>query len=110
MHTTKIINKILDNGTCTEHFKRSIIPIYKKGDVYDMSNYRPTSLLSNFSKICEKVMKAWMVSYLEKYELISTKQFGFRNGRSTQGALNSLNKKICESMDENKRSLCLSLI
>jgi hypothetical protein len=31
-----------------------IRPIFKKGDGYDSSNYRPISILSFFSKILEK--------------------------------------------------------
>ena len=33
-----------------------ITPVYKKGDTTDKTNYRPTSTLSNFSKILEKLL------------------------------------------------------
>ena len=34
-----------------------VIPLFKAGDVDTFSNYRPVSLLSQFSKILEKVEK-----------------------------------------------------
>ena len=31
-----------------------VIPLFKKGDVFDAGNYRPISLLSSLSKILER--------------------------------------------------------
>jgi hypothetical protein len=39
------------------------------------------SLLSNFSKILEKVVGNRLTSYLESNELLSLSQFGFRKER-----------------------------
>ena len=33
-----------------------IVPVFKSDDETDPNNYRPTSLLSNFNKICERLM------------------------------------------------------
>jgi hypothetical protein len=46
---TYIINKSLSTGIFPKHLKYSeIIPIYKKGDKTDMSNYRPPNIFKNF--------------------------------------------------------------
>jgi hypothetical protein len=44
----KLINCVCNKKELSEEWKESIIvPIYKKGDKTDCSNYRGTSLLSN---------------------------------------------------------------
>ena len=68
----------------------NIIPIHKKGDKLDCNNYRPISLLSNISKIFEKMMHIQLTSFLNKNKVLSSFQFGFRNKHSTNHALISL--------------------
>ena len=54
-----------------------VSPIHKKKSKLDFLNYRPISLLPVFSKIFKKLMYCRMYDYLEKNNLISSKQFGF---------------------------------
>lgn len=62
-----IINLSIEQGVCPDHFKVAlIIPLYKKGDRRECTNYRPISLLSNLSKVFEKVLKARICSFMEK--------------------------------------------
>jgi len=56
------------------------IPIFKKGDPQKPTNYRLISLISQFDKIFEKMLYARIYKYLEKYNLLSNYQFGFRKG------------------------------
>jgi len=52
---TFICNKILITGVFPERMKFSEVkPLYKKGNTMDLSNYRPISLVTSFSKIFEK--------------------------------------------------------
>ncbi len=47
----------LMTGVVLSHLKiAKIVPIFKSGDRQSMDNYRPISLLSNFSKILEKIV------------------------------------------------------
>ena len=80
------------------------IPSYKKGDKSECSDYRPISLLSNISKIIEKAMYTRLYNFLEKYNCLYKKQFGFRNSHSTNHALISITEKIRESLDNNEYS------
>ena len=43
-----------------------IIPIYKKGDINEATNYRPIALLSQFNKLMEKMIFSRLYLYLEK--------------------------------------------
>jgi Notch-like protein len=52
---TYILNLALSTGIFPARMKYSIVkPLFKKGDKSDISNYRPISLLTSFSKIFEK--------------------------------------------------------
>jgi fructose-1,6-bisphosphatase/inositol monophosphatase family enzyme len=53
------------------------IPIFKEGDKTEISNYRPISILSSFSKLLEKVMYNQLQEHFNKYNILSEKQFGF---------------------------------
>ena len=55
-----------------------VIPIYKNGDKHMVSNYRPVSLLSQFSKILEKLFVNRIDNFIDKYELLSDHQYGFK--------------------------------
>jgi hypothetical protein len=46
-------------------------PLYKKGNKKDINNYRPTSLLTSFSKILEKVLQIRLLDHLHKNNIIS---------------------------------------
>ena len=54
---THICNKSISTGIFPERLKFSIIkPLFKKGDRTSLSNYRPISLLTTFSKVIEKAL------------------------------------------------------
>jgi hypothetical protein len=68
-------------------FKISKIrPILKGGDEINISNYRPISILPVFSKILEKIMYKRLNSFIEKNNVLSNEQFGFRQGKSIDKA------------------------
>lgn len=110
MPLTCLINRSLSSGICPEIFKVSIVkPIYKTGDKMEPLNYRPISLITNVSKIFEMTLKTRILGFLDKYNILSAQQFGFRQGRSTEHAITLLTKKIYEALDNSKPSLCLFL-
>lgn len=58
-----------------------IIPIYKKLDMHSFLNYRPISLLPQFSKILEKLYVLRMDNFIGTHTLLSDHQYGFRCNR-----------------------------
>ena len=105
-----IFNQSLSQGkfiSCFKHTK--VIPLFKKGCPKDVSNYRPISLLSCFSKIIEKLVYIRLYSFLNKFNLISENQFGFRRGHSTCHLTSLLTDQIATSFEEKMNSLGIFL-
>ena len=71
-----------------------VVPIFKDGHKTLPSNYRPISILGNLSKIYEKVIHKRLMSYLEKFSLLSENQYGFRKKKDSVQAATSLWKSI----------------
>ena len=62
-----LINSTIAEGTFPKCLKIAmVVAIHKKGSTELPSNYRPISLLSNISKIFEKILYCRLVKYLEK--------------------------------------------
>ncbi len=79
-----IITKSLVTGVVPSQLKiAKVVPIHKGGDKLSPDNYRPISLLPNFSKILEKVVSIRLISFLDEHKILSPDQFGFRKGHST---------------------------
>jgi len=69
---TYICNEILKTGIFPDRLKYTIDkPIFKKGNKYEVSNYRPISLLTSFSKIIEKLMFNRLLSHLDKNNILA---------------------------------------
>ena len=57
---------MLKSGIFPDSLKISkIVPLYKKDDDTNLSNYRPISLLPSISKIFEKVILEQFSTYLD---------------------------------------------
>jgi hypothetical protein len=52
-----------------------------------MSNYRPISLLTTFSKVLETVMHSRLSHYLQTNIILAPEQFSFSKGISTENAV-----------------------
>ena len=105
-YITCIVNTSIVTGVFPVQWKHAIVvPIHKSGDVEDISNVRPISLLPILSKILEKVIYMQLKNYLECNVLLSNTQHGFRSNLSTETSLLTITKKIYENMDNKKLSL-----
>jgi hypothetical protein len=107
---TYIINLSLSDGIFPDQLKATKVkPLYKKGAESKVDNYRPVSLISGFSKIIEKLIKKRLLSFLNKYSIISDKQHGFHKGRSTNTAIADFIEKVYKSLDQRETNIGIFL-
>lgn len=99
-----IINCIFYSGVYPDALKTAIIvPIHKQGERGLTSNYRPIALISSISKLFEKCIKHKVMLFLEKYNLLSSNQFAFREDLGTEGALCKVTETILQGLDAGDR-------
>ena len=104
-----MINNSFEFGIFPEPLKTArVVPIYKEGSKTEVSNYRPISLLSSFSKIYEKTMHGRLLEHLERNDSLFELQYGFRPGRSCEHALLNAQNTILNSL--NKKQVALLLL
>ena len=73
----------LENSAVATELKRSVfIPIPKKGNAKECSNYHTTALISHASKVMLKILQARLQPYVN-CELLDV-QAGCRKGRGTR--------------------------
>ena len=65
----------------------TICPIFKKGKRSLPENYRPVSLTAIPCKIFEHILVSQIWNHLNKYDIITSKQHGFRKGMSCETQL-----------------------
>ena len=96
-----IFNISFSSGCVPDQFKlANVIPVHKKDSVTCMNNYRPISLLSIFNKILEKLVYNRLITFIDKYNLLYDKQFGFRRNHSTLHATLLITDKIQRAIED----------
>ena len=97
-----LFNLSIENGIFPDCLKTArIIPIYKKDDVKDISNYRPIATLPIESKIFEKLMFVRLKDFIDKNKILVENQFGFRAKLSTSDALLNFVSDLYDRIDKN---------
>ena len=96
-----IFNLSISQGQVPDVMKISkIVPIFKKGNREELNNYRPISLLPNISKILEKIIYSRVIDFLNRNDILSKYQFGFRKKHSTAHAILSFTEKVSRAIDK----------
>lgn len=103
-----LIDLCFETGEIPLEWKNSIVtPVFKSGNKKQLTNYRPISVINNFAKIFEKCLKERLVDFLNKHNIISDRQFGFRQGFSTSNAVIELMKSIVYNIDADNKCLAV---
>ena len=103
-----IINLSLRQGVVPDKIKIArVVPVHKDGERTEVSNYRPISILSCFSKIYERIMYNRLYDHLRINEILYQKQFGFQARNSTEHAALVLSDKILSAFEKSEFLLSL---
>ncbi|CAB3996921.1 RNA-directed DNA polymerase from mobile element jockey [Paramuricea clavata] len=99
-----LFNKSLRHGSLPEEWKLANIipPIHKKGDISNVENYRPISLLCVTSKVLERCVLRNLRDYL--MSLMNSAQHGFIPGRSCTTQLVEVLHYIGSILDSGKQT------
>ena len=82
----RVINDSISKSSFPDFLKRAnITPVHKKSTKTEKDNYRPVSILSNLSKIFERILHTQLSHHFDK--ILSKSQCGFRKGYSAQQCL-----------------------
>jgi hypothetical protein len=107
---TFIYNQCISKKYFPNDLKKSkIIPIFKKGDKTDPSNYRPISILPVLSKPLEKHLEKHLNNHVDKFKLLHKNQSGFRKHHSCHTALTDLVEQFHTNIKDkktNRSDLC----
>ena len=98
---THIINLSIVTNKFPSAWKVSkVIPLYKKEDPLDPKNFRPVSILSDLSKILEKVVSIQIIDYMESQKLFHPCHHGFRASHSTSTGLIQMYDSWLEAIEK----------
>ena len=98
-----LFRRSLDEGKIPDDWRDAhVTPIFKKGSKAVPGNYRPVSLTCGIGKLLEKIVKRAIDEHVEKNDLMSNSQHGFRSGRSPQTNLLEFFNQTTKWHDDGK--------
>lgn len=106
-----LFNNCLNISYFPEGWKlANVVPIRKPKKVpYEVVSYRPISLLSNLSKLLERLILNWIHIEMDSKGLKSDCQFGFKRFHSTNHALLMMSEDVLKALTEDKFTVAVFL-
>ena len=96
---SSLINRLFDESLMPECLKiGKQTPVSKGGDNI-LSNYRPITVVNSIAKVFEKAVNARLTKYLDKFNLLTDNQFGFRAQHATSHAMIKLYDEALTGLD-----------
>ena len=103
-----VCQQIWKTQQCPQDWKRSVfIPIPKKGNAKECSDYRTIALISHASKVMLKIFQARLQQYVNR-ELPDV-QAGFRKGRGTRDQIVNI-RWVMEKAKEFQKNIYFCLL
>ena len=96
---TLIFNKSYETGVVPKDWRcANVSPIFKKGEKYLASNYRPVSLTCIASKLMEHIITSQIMNHASKHDILYSMQHGFRSKLSCETQLTEFVSDIALKM------------
>ena len=86
-----------------------VLPVPKEGNLEELANNRPISLLPILSKVCERLAHKQFVEFLTTNDKLLLYQSGNRKMHSTETAFINVSDNLLKAIDEKSASLLLLL-
>ena len=100
-----IFNSSIEKKVFPHDFKTAVVtPIFKSGEVDNLGNYRPISVLSTIAQIFEKLLYTQLYQFLTDNDILGNKQWGFTLLQSTASALINCSNEWLINIDQGKLS------
>ena len=101
---SQFFKKTLDEGAVPEDWRQAnVSAIFKKGERFKASNYRPVSLTSLCCKLQEHILTSNIMRHLDKHSILTDCQHGFRERRGCETQLLTLTHELAQSLDKKKQ-------
>ena len=108
---SKIFQFSIDSGEVPSDWRSAnIVPIFKKGDKHQASNYRPVSLTSVTCKILEHVVHSNVMNHFSQHNILCDNQHGFRSKRSCETQLITTQQGITSQLKTGKDQVDVVLL
>ena len=103
------INESFEKGVFPDSLKHSkCVPIFKKGgSKFNKSDYRSVCIQSQIGKVLEAAFLERLTIFLEKNNLLSDTQHGFRKNRATHTALSVIVDFIHDALNGRNEAVAL---
>ena len=100
---SRIVNECIKQSIYPPRWKEgTICPIPKKGDLTEVSNWRPIVLLPVVSRVLEGVMTRQLRGYLEDHKLLHYSQHAYRSARGCLSCWADLETVVSYSRDQGR--------
>ena len=99
-----IYQKCLETGSIPDVWKTAnVSAMFKKGEKFKASNYRPVSLTCISCKMFEHIIVSNIMRHLDKHKLLTDCQHGFRRRRSCETQLLTLADELIKGLDKGRQ-------
>ena len=96
-------NKCIAHSVFPEKFKTAAVTLIPKTiPARSINDFRPISLLLTLSKIFEKIIAKKMMKFMNKNNIFTDFQFGFKTNNLTELAVTSIYDKVLQNLDDKK--------
>ena len=99
----KVFQTSLDTDRVPSNWKKAnIVPLFRKGDKHQASNYQPVSLTSVSCKVLEHTVHSNVINHFLHHDILCDSQHGFRARRSYETQLITTLQSIASQLRSGK--------